>query len=730
MDSSARWSRNSVEAEVHGPVIQAGTVAGGVHVHMAPAPAPALLPRQLPPVSGLFTGRVDDLERLDAHWASARAASTGLLLVAHGTAGVGKTSLAVAWLSRRGADFPDGQLYADLGGYSPFGLVQPADVLGGFLRALGIEADRIPQETAERAAMLRSATAGRRIGVLLDNARTAAQVRAVAVTAPGCATLVTSREALTGLAIDAARFHRLEPWRPGTAVALMKRVLGDQRVEAEATAALQVATLCGGLPLAVGVAAARLAARPSWPIARLAETLSLDAERLDALSAGEDSAVAAALDGSYAILGPHLARLYRALGALPLIWADPETISAVLDWPQRDAEARLEALVDANLLLEQGNRRYQLHDLVRLHAVQRSVDEAAMRAGQRDEDLGRLCDTMLSAATAAEEIVSPTHRILPRDFPYLPPAPGRFSDAGQALEWLEVQRPNFMALVRHCAGHGMPRRVWQLADAMWPLFLRLRYTDDGLEAHRLGLDAARADGAVAAEGMFLTSLAITLARMGRLDEARTYNEQAVTLYERTGDPRGLGQACTGLAKIELDRGNATRAHELFLRALDLWRGAGYPRGVYLTHQSLARAAFAEGELKQAAWDSRRSYRGLIGVGDRYDAAWSLAWWARVNAARGRNIRAQKQWERAGSMMAEAKSRFGVAGVLEMRGDAYLAAGDLVRARAMFREAVDGFSDLSHPAAQRVRDRMAEVIAALRPAGGSVESGGSSAELEP
>jgi tetratricopeptide (TPR) repeat protein len=718
VDSSARWSRNSVEAEVHGPVIQAGTVAGGVHVHMAPAPAPALLPRQLPPVSGLFTGRVDDLERLDAHWASARAASTGLLLVAHGTAGVGKTSLAVAWLSRRDADFPDGQLYADLGGYSPFGLVQPADVLGGFLRALGIEADRIPQETAERAAMLRSATAGRRIGVLLDNARTAAQVRAVAVTAPGCATLVTSREALTGLAIDAARFHRLEPWRPGTAVALMKRVLGDQRVEAEAAAALQVATLCGGLPLAVGVAAARLAARPSWPIARLAETLSLDAERLDALSAGEDSAVAAALDGSYAILGPHLARLYRALGALPLIWADPETISAVLDWPQRDAEARLEALVDANLLLEQGNRRYQLHDLVRLHAVRCSDHEPPNAHEQHDRDLARLCDVFLGGASAAEQLVTPTHKQLPRDYAYVHPGAGRFADEAQALQWIEAQRQNLMTLMRHCAANGLNRTVWQLAEAMWPLFLRGYHAEDRLEAQMLGLEAARADGETAAEGILLTSLAGSLAGAGRLGEASRYNEQAIELYERSGDIRGLGQACNGLAKTELDRGNLSRARELFARALDLRRMAGYRRGVYLTHQGLGRTAFAAGELRQAAWHSRRSYRGLAALGDRFDAAWSLAWWACANAARGRNIRAQRQWERACSMMEVAQSRVGAAGVQEMRGAAYAATGDLARARVMFSASAEGFALANHPAVQRVRSRMAELTASVWPIGES------------
>ena len=716
MDASVYGARNSVEAEVHGAVIQAGSVSGGVHVHTAAPQAPTLLPRQLPPISGLFTGRTDDLEALDEHWASVHASSTGLLVVAHGTAGVGKTSLAVAWLRRHEGDFPEGQLYADLGGYSPFGLAQPADILGGFLRALGVEADRIPQDIAERAAMLRSATAGRRIGVLLDNARTAAQVRTVAITSPGCVTVVTSREALSGLAIDAARFHRVDPWQPDIAVALIKRVLGDQRVEAEAAAALRVATLCGGLPLAVGVAAARLAARPSWPIARLAETLAVDAERLDALSAGEDSAVAAALDGSYTVLGPHLARLYRALGALPLVWADPQIVSVVLDWSPRDAEARLEALVDANLLLEQGYRQYQLHDLVRLHAARRSEDGSRDGQVQHDRDLARLCDVMLGGASAAEQLVTPTHRRLPRDYREVHPDAEYFADEAQALRWLEAQRPNLMALLRYCAARGANRTVWQLAEAMWPLFLRGYHADDRLEAQRHGLEAARAGGETAAEGILLTSLAGTLVGAGRIREAIRCNEEAIELYERSGDTRGLGQAYNGLAKTELDRGNLTRARDLFQRALDLRRRIGYPRGVYLTHQGLARTAFAQGELRQAAWHSRRSYRGLISVGDSYDAAWSLAWWARANAARGRNVRAQRQWERAGSMMVEAESRFGEAGVLEMRGNAYRAAGDIAQARAMFGAAADGFSGLGHPAAQRVRDRMAELAAEPLPGG--------------
>jgi len=256
-------SGNELSGRVSGTVMQFGRI-DQAHFH-GDGPSRIGPPRQLPPITTLFTGRREDCDRLDRQWEQAGADRTGVLFVISGTAGVGKTSLAIAWSQAHSGEFPDGQLYADLAGYSQQRPADSEDILGGFLRALGVAPDRVPAQLAERVALLRTITHERRVCVLLDNAVSAAQVRVLAMTAPGCATLVTTRGSISGLTMDGARFHQLDPWRAETGVAFIQRALGEERVREEPDAARRVAELCGGLPLAIGVAAAKLASRPRSP---------------------------------------------------------------------------------------------------------------------------------------------------------------------------------------------------------------------------------------------------------------------------------------------------------------------------------------------------------------------------------------------------------------------------------------------------------------------------------
>lgn len=691
---------NDFSGNSSGNVVQSGRIEQ-VHFH-APEPAHPATPRQLPPITSLFTGRHEDSAWLDAQWARACSDRTGSLLVIAGTAGVGKTSFAIAWAQARSQDFPDGQLYADLGGYSPQQSISTEDVLAEFLRGLGVAADRIPARLAERVALLRTVTHDRRVCVLLDNAVSAAQVRVLAVTTPGCATLVTTRGSLTGLTMDGARFHQLDPWRAETGVAFIRRALGEERVAREPDAARRVAELCGGLPLALGVAAAKLAARPRWSIKRLADALTQDGERLELLEVGNDSAVMPALNGSYQVLSDELAHLYRALGRCPVLWFDTTMVAAVMNSTIEEAEDRLDALVDANLL-EILDDRYRFHDLVGLHASH--CAEMYAQSQESDEALGRLLDFFLTAATAAEEMLTPSHRVLARDYRYEPVAPVPFQGPDQALRWLDRQRHNLMATVRYCARRSMHDVVWQLVDAMWPMFQMLRYNEDRFEAQSLAVDAAKADGDESAEGSLLLSLAAALSSLDLRAEAVQRCSRAMTLYQKLGDSKGLAQACNGRAKIHTLLGEWDDAELLFKRALGLRERVGYLRGVALTYQGLGRVAAARGELDHADELLRKSHEGLLNEGDRYDAAWSQALRAQVIAERGETSRALQMLEEALTAVGNTGSVFGRAGLLEIDGRVRQRMGDDESAMARFSEAAELFATSDPAAANRLRLRL-------------------------
>lgn len=693
---------NEFSGKSSGPVVQSSRIEQ-VHFHAAPSPLSAT-PRQLPPITSLFTGRGDDRGWLDRQWNEVQTNQSGGLFVVAGTAGVGKTSLAIAWLRAHAADFPDGQLYADLGGYSQQQPRSSEDVLGEFLRALGVAPEQVPARLAERVALLRTITHRSRMCVLLDNALSAAQVRVLAITAPGCATVVTTRDSISGLTMDGARFHQLDPWRAETGVTFIERALGEERVRDDPGAALRVAELCGGLPLALGVAAAKLASRPRWTLGRLAQALEQEGERLGLLDVGEASAVMPALDGSYQVLDEDLARLYRALGRCPVLWFEPVMVAAVIGSSVEQAEEQIDALVAANLLeaLDERKDRHRFHDLVRLHAAH-CADREPPREG--DEAFDRLLDFFLATTTAAEAILTPSHRVLDRDFRRQPIRSLPFAGETVALAWLEAHRQNLMAVLRYCARREEHRFVWQLADAMWPLFLRLRRPEDRREAHGLAVAAARAAGDEQAEAYLLVSLAGSLTAVEQYGEAANCCERATELFERLEDPRGLAQAVNRRATIQVRLGDWDGAERSFRQALALREREGYRRGVALAYQGLGKVAAARGDLALAAEHLSRSQSELEAEGDRYDAAWSQALRAQAVADLGETDRALRLIEEARDRMRASGSAFGQGGLLEIHARIQQAAGHEAEARELYQQAAELFAASDPVAAKRAAARL-------------------------
>ncbi|WP_019055386.1 tetratricopeptide repeat protein [Streptomyces prunicolor] len=713
-DPAAAETSNVIggDSVLHGPTVQARDIHGGVHFH-PPAPAPASrhpVPRQLPPVAARFIGREADRRGLNLLRAG-RAAHSAQVLVVSGLAGVGKTTLATHWLYEHADSFPDGQLYADLGGRATDGEpgpTSPAVVLEAFLVALG--ASSVPAGIAQRSALWRSMTSGLRLAVLLDSAFTAAQVRPLLIGAPTGLTVVTSRTNLTGLRVDGASVHRLEGLSAESAVELLA-VGGGTRVAREPAAAREVVRLCGRLPLTVALASAQLALRPHRSVSALAESLSLGQGAVDGLRVDGEAVMRTALDLSYEILPDESRALYRRMGLLPADRHDLSLLTALAadvegargSGPASDIAVH--ALVEANLLEETGPTTYRFHDLVRPHA--RRLGEELEDPGRQERTLRCFVDWCLVSAAAAEHILTPSHRLPGHDLPAGTVAPAPLDGAEEALVWLDTYRNGLMGAVRHSAEVGWDFSCWRLTDLIWPLFLRLRPSEMGIEAHRLGLDAARRSGSRQGEGRMLTSGAIGLRNAGRYPEAADWYRQALELAIADHDIRQQAQALSGLGHVGLLDHQLDDARDHFEHALRLRESIGYRRGAALSRRRLGETALAADDLATATEHLRRAGTELDALGETYEATRVLALLGHVLDRAGDGaggvelLRECLTRFRAG----DARSEHWEARCLEWLGEAAESRGDHAESIRHYEAARELFRRLSPEDAQRLDDRL-------------------------
>ncbi|MFJ2955626.1 tetratricopeptide repeat protein [Streptomyces sp. NPDC087270] len=692
-------------AQVHGPVVQARDITGGIHVHQMPRPAAPErpIPRQLLPVPAHFTDRQRDLRALD-ELRDGREPGVAQVIVVSGQAGVGKTALVSRWLGSRTAEFPDGQLYVALRDGSPGDPASAAEVLGYLLRAFGETVE--PTGLAERAALWRSVTAARRFAVMVDNALTAADVRALLPSAPGSLVLATSRHRLTGLAVDGAGFCRLDVLGPRAAEELFARGAGRARAEREPTAVREVVALCAGLPLAIRLAAARLAARPDQPVASLRDALTAGAGLLGELRAEGTDTVQTVLDASYRALRADAAHLYRCLGLLPATRFDPALAAAAAGLSDAEAERLIEVLVEANLLEPAGAGLCHFHSLVRLHAAQRA--EAEETAPAREDTLRRYVDWCLAMATSAEELLSPSHRTLPRDYRFPPRAGRAFADESAALAWLETHREALTPAVRLAARHQWHAAAWQLADALWPMFLRLRLYDSWISAHETGLDSARLDGDTAGQARMLTSGGIGLRSAGRYDEAARWFSQALDLARAEGNLRDEAQALSGLGSSYRGAGQPDRAAAAYERALELRESVGYRRGAALSRLRLGELALEQDDFEGAAERLGRAHRELAAGHDPYDAARARALFGFALSRAGRREDGDRELRLALSEFEATGSDYWQARTLEMLGRLAEQDGDLAAARRQYEDALRIYAAVSPVDSERAEGRLRDL----------------------
>jgi tetratricopeptide (TPR) repeat protein/transcriptional regulator with XRE-family HTH domain len=528
-------------------------------------------PFQLPPDIEDFTGREGVLERLRVRMADHPGESTAVVITgAVGKAGVGKTALAVHAAHQLRPAFPDGQLYVNLRGAEAQALA-PAQVLGEFLRALGVEGQCLPSDVDSRAGLYRSLLADRRVLVLLDNAADEAQVRPLLPAGAGNAVLVTSRARLAGLTLSEVVDLRVLP--PGQAVELLGKIVGVGRVAAEPEAASQIAALCGYLPLALRVVGARLAAKPHWRIQRLADRLAAHHRRLDELAVG-DLEVRAGFALSYQGVGDVERRAFRLLGLLRVPDFAPWMLSALLDIPVPDAEEIAERLADAQLLDAVGEDvagqiRYRCHDLLRLFARERLAADETPDA--RRAALERTLQTYFTSAhTAVRQL-----RLRPPELPDRP-APGMPRDPGERLaesyKWLAAEHTGLAVSLDQVWREGLGQLGQALTRLLADFFEVHACWDEWERTHEVALRAARLAGDRHAEASLLRGLGDLRRCQDRLPEAVAHFTDSHAIFCELRDIAGEADSLTGLARTHRRQGRLAEAAACFEQVLELCRG--------------------------------------------------------------------------------------------------------------------------------------------------------------
>ncbi|WP_436846649.1 AfsR/SARP family transcriptional regulator [Streptomyces niveus] len=556
-------------------------------------------PGQLPATVPDFTGREAFVRELGRRLASAEGSVMAVSALA-GIGGVGKTTLAVHVAHVARPHFPDGQLYVDLQGAGARE-AEPETVLGSFLRVLGTPDSAIPDSLEERSALYRALLDGRRVLVLLDNAKDAAQVRPLLPGTEGCAALVTSRARMMDL--EGAHLVDLDVMSPREALLLFTKIVGVERVASEREAALDVVAACGFLPLAIRIAASRLASRRTWTVSILAAKLGDECRRLDELQAG-DLAVKATYEVGYGALEPAQARAFRLLGL-----ADGPDISlpaaaALLDLPVEETEDLVESLVDTSLLESAAPGRYRYHDLVRLYA-RACADRDEWPPSERDAAMSRLLDFYLATATAVYAIERPGDRLV--DDLESTVCPGlRFAGESEALDWLYSEASCLLACVRQNTSGDRLRRAIDLLWATKDL------SESGAISHqyetttRAMCDAANAFCDGRAEGRARTILADVLLDSGHVELAEEQAELAAELAGSAHDHTAISWVANSRGLTCLHQGRHADAKAFFGQAINGFRMLGNRPFEATSLGNLAQAHLGLGDTANAVEIAQRS----------------------------------------------------------------------------------------------------------------------------
>jgi len=674
----------------------------------APA-SPAVVPRQLPAAVADFTGRAAELAALTRVLDQAVAGGPGTVVISAigGTAGVGKTALALHWAHQVAAQFPDGQLHVNLRGFGPSGTpADPAATIQGFLHALGVPPGRIPPDPEAQAGLYRSLLADRRMLIVADNARDEQQVRPLLPASPGSLVLVTSRSQLPGLAAaDGARLISLDVLTHGEAVQLLTARLGTDRAAAEPAAIDQIARLCACLPLALAVAAARAAARPGFTLAALAGELADPADRLDALDVGDPgSRVRAVFSWSTRQLTAEAARMFWLLGLHPGPDITVSAAASLAGTAEADARHLLRELARAHLTAEHLPGRYAFHDLLRAYAT-----EQAHHTGSRAERvaaIGRILDHYLHTAAVADRPLNPTKEPVALAQPRSGASPEQPTDYPQALAWFQAEHQVLLAAVNLAAGSGFDTHAWQLPWALTSFLHTRGHWQEWAATQRTALAAATRLGDTAAQALSSRFLANACTDLGHHDQARGHYASSLTLYQRLGDRPGQAKVQHNLGVLAEHEGRCADALRHEEQALRLYQAMGDKAGEAEALNNVGWCHGLLGDYQQARALCRQALTLSAEASHRRAEghAWDSLGYAEHHL--GNLAEAAACYQHALSLHRESGGRFLEADTLTHLGDTRHAAGQLAQAREAWQQALAILEDLQHPNADQVRAKLA------------------------
>jgi DNA-binding SARP family transcriptional activator/Tfp pilus assembly protein PilF len=688
---------------------QAAVTARGAAEAAVPGPwrrhAP---PRQLPAAVRHFAGRAGELADLTGvlDIPDTQLPETVVISAIGGTAGVGKTALAVHWAHQVAARFPDGQLYVNLRGFDPSGTpVPPDDAIRGFLDALQVPPDRVPPSPQAREGLYRSLLAGRRMLVVLDNARDAAQARPLLPGEPGCLVLVTSRSPLTSL-VAAVGAHpvRLDVLSAAEGRALLALRLGQERITAEPDVVAELTALCAGLPLALAIVAARAAMRPGQPLATLAAEFRDAAGVLDVLDGGDAAtSVRATLSWSYRQLPAPAARMFRLLSVHPGPDITAAAAASLAGTSPAMGRRLLDELIRANLLAGNDQGRFAFHDLLRAYAGERASAEDS--EPERRAAIHRMLDYYLHSARAADLALFPHGDPVPVAAPQPGVRPDDLAGAEQAMAWFGAEYRVLLAVAAQAAARGFDAHGWQLPVVLRTFADRRGYWHDYLAALDTAHASARRLGDRAGQALVQRQLGHVSTMLGRYPDARAHQRQALRLYRQLRDARGQGHSLIGLAGAAERQGRYRQALAHCLNALGMYQAAGDRHGQAGTLNNIGWCHAQLREYAQALTFCEQAAAIHQELGDRHGAATAWDSLGYAHHQLGLHPEAVACYRQAIDLFREQGDRFNQADVLIHLGDDHLAAGQPQTAAAAWAEALAILGDLHHPRAAGIRVRL-------------------------
>lgn len=662
---------------------------------------PTAVPRQLPAGPAVFIGREAALDRLDG--------SDRAIRVITGAGGVGKSTTALRWAHRAAHRFPDGQLYAELHGFSPQATpTEPAEVLGRFLQTLGVAVREIPEGLDARAALYRTVTADRRLLVVLDNARDTAQVRPLIPGTGPTLTLITSRNRLTGLFVahetvsvglpmlDPAESHRLLAAR-----------LGPDVLEREPQAARTIIDTCAGLPLALAIVSARAEIEPDRPLADLAGHLRRG-DTLDALETGEpDGGVRAVISWSYRSVGHDAARLFRLLTLVPGPTASVEAAASLTGVTVPAAARLLGELVGARLAVETAPGRFDSHDLLRAFAAERAEREDTPK--RRAAALRRVMLHYLHTAHRASLLLVPGRT--PLDLPEadrtiaVPP----LETSAEAQAWFDAETTALIALVKRCGDLGWDDLCWPLAWTATETLHRRNRWRTWMEVENLALASAERAGNLHWQATSHRKLGRALGHLGHLDDARAKFDLSLAIFEELDDPEGQASSLKNRGFVDYREGRHRAAADCNIAALERYERLGDRNGQADTLNNIGWSLAQVGEYDEAARRCREALRlyRTLGNGDGLAVCWDTLGF--IHAGRGDREEAESCYRKALVFYESPEgNRYQAAGTLVNLAENYLAGNDAEAAREHYHRALAILNRLGHPDAESVRTALARI----------------------